>query len=196
MDIANADLMALEGITNAVNVMPVAGVSATDVQQELFELEAVASVQSVTAVTEAVRDAFDQMLGIIQVMVVAVLLLALLIAFNTAAINLDARSREHATMFAFGVRVRTAIRMAVTESFVIGVAATIIGIGGGLAMVWWMTERLLAETLPDFDLEVAIQPSTIALVVVMGVVAVTLAPLLTARRMRKMNLPGTLRYVE
>jgi putative ABC transport system permease protein len=196
MDIANADLMALAGITNAVNVMPVAGVSATDVQQELFELEAVASVQSVTAVTEAVRDAFDQMLGIIQVMVVAVLLLALLIAFNTAAINLDARSREHATMFAFGVRVRTAMRMAVTESFVIGVTATIIGIGGGLAMVWWMTERLLAETLPDFDLEVAIQPSTIAVVVVMGVIAVSLAPLLTARRMRKMNLPGTLRYVE
>lgn len=99
-------------------------------------------------------------------------------------------------MFAFGVRVRTAMWMAVTESFVIGVTATIIGIGGGLAMVWWMTERLLAETLPDFDLEVAIQPSTIAVVVVMGVVAVSLAPLLTARRMRKMNLPGTLRYVE
>jgi len=196
MDITNADLMALEGVTNSMNVLPVAGATVAAVQQELFELDAVASVQSVTAVTEAVRGAFDQVLGIIQVMVVAVLLLALLIAFNTAAINLDARSREHATMFAFGVRVRTATGMAVSESFVIGVVATIIGIGGGLAMVWWMTERLLAETLPDFDLEVAIQPSTIAVVVIMGVVAVSLAPLLTVRRMRKMNLPGTLRYVE
>ncbi len=93
-------------------------------QRELFDTDAVASVQSVTAVTEAVRNAFEQMLGIIQVMVVAVLLLALLIAFNTAAINLDARAREHATMFAFGVKVRTALRMAVTESLVIGIVAT------------------------------------------------------------------------
>jgi putative ABC transport system permease protein len=33
-------------------------------------------------------------------------------------------------------------------------------------------------------------------VVILGVVAVALAPLFTARRMRRMNLPGTLRLVE
>ena len=33
-------------------------------------------------------------------------------------------------------------------------------------------------------------------VVVMGVVVVTLAPVLTIRRMRGMDLPGTLRLVE
>ena len=32
------------------------------------------------------------------------LLLALLIAFNTASINADERAREEATMFAFGLR--------------------------------------------------------------------------------------------
>jgi len=196
MDIAHADLMSLAGIANAVNVLPGEGVSTADVQRELFQLDGVASVQSVTAVTEAVRDAFDQMLGIIQVMVVAVLLLALLIAFNTAAINLDSRAREHATMFAFGVRVRTAMRMAMTEALVVAIAATILGIGGGLAMVWWMTQRLLPETLPDFGLEVALRGSTLATVVAMGVLAVTLAPLLTLRRMRRMDLPGTLRLVE
>jgi putative ABC transport system permease protein len=63
-------------------------------------------------------------------------------------------------------------------------------------MVWWMTQRLLARTLPDFDLQIAIRPSTLITVVVMGVVAVTLAPLLTVRRMRRMDLPGTLRLVE
>lgn len=196
MHLVEADLFNLAGLTNAVNLLPVAGATTADVQQELFAQQAVASVQSVTAITEAVRDAFDQILGIIQVMVVAILLLALLIAFNTAAINLEARAREHATMFAFGVKVRKALRMAATESLVIGIAATTIGIGGGLLMVWWMTQRLLTETLPDFALPVLLRPETVAIVAIMGVLAVSLAPLLTVRRMRRMDLPGTLRLVE
>jgi putative ABC transport system permease protein len=196
MSISSASAMGLSGISNTVSILPTRAATTTEVQQELFAIGAVASVQAVTAVTDAVRDAFEQMLGIIQVMVVFVLLLALLIAFNAAAINLDARAREHATMFAFGVRLRTAMRLAMTESFIVAVVATIIGIAGGLAMVWWMTQRLLPETLPDFALQVAISPSTVVVVVVMGVLAVTLAPLLTLRRLRRMDLPGTLRFVE
>ena len=196
MDLGHAGLFNLEGIVNGLNVLPADGVDTAAVQQELFQLEEVASVQSVTAVTQAVRDAFSELLGIIQMMVGIVLLLALLIAFNTAAINLDARAREHATMFAFGVRVRTALRMAVTESLVIGVLATALGVAGGFAMVWWMTQVLLTETLPDFSLEAAISPTTLVAVVMMGIVAVMLAPLLTVRRMRRMDLPGTLRLVE
>ncbi len=196
MDLSQAELFNLVGIANGMNVLAAPGYSTADVQQALFELEQVSSVQSVTAVTDAVRDAFNQMLGIIQMMVTVVLLLALLIAFNTASINLEARAREHATMFAFGVKVRTALRMAVTESLVIGILATMVGVAGGFAMVWWMTQMLLAETLPDFALEAIIGSGTLVTVVIMGVVVVTLAPLLTVRRMRKMDLPGTLRLVE
>jgi len=192
----HAGLFNLEGITNSLNLLPAPGATLTEVQQELFALGSVASVQSVTAATEAVRDAFDQILGIVQVMVVAVLFLALLIAFNTAAINLEARARDHATMFAFGVKVRTALRMASVESFIIGTMATVLGFAGGLAMVWWMTQQLLAETLPDFALPVLLQPSTVLVVSVMGVLAVSAAPLLTLRRMRRMDLPGTLRLME
>ncbi len=196
VDSSHADLFNLAGITNVLSVLPASGAGTTDVQQELFALDWVSSAQSVTAVTQAVRDAFEQFLAIIQVMVVVVLLLALLIAFNTAAINLDARAREHATMFAFGVKVRRALRMAAVESLVIGVLGTVVGVAGGLAMVWWMTQRLLPETLPDFSLDVVLQETTVAAVAVMGVVAVTLAPLLTVRRMRRMDIPGTLRLVE
>ena len=196
MDVDHATLFNLEGIANTVNVLPAPGADVQDVQRELFAFESVASVQSVTAMTEALRDAFGQLLGIVQVMVMAVLLLALLIAFNAAAINLEARAREHATMFAFGVKVRTALWMAITESLVIGTLATIIGVAGGLGMVWWMTQRLFAETLPDFDLNVILEPTTLTIIGVMGVVAVAIAPLFTVRRMRRMNLPGSLRLVE
>ncbi|MCP3974818.1 MAG: ABC transporter permease [bacterium] len=196
MHLDHVAMFNLEGIANALNVLPAAGFTLTEVQEELFALDSVASVQSVTTATQAVRDAFEQTLAIIQVMVVAILFLALLIAFNTAAINLEARARDHATMFAFGVKVRTALRMAAVESFTIGTMATVLGLIGGLAMVWWMTQRLLAETLPDFALPVVLKPTTVIIVAVMGVLAVSLAPLLTVRRMRRMDLPGTLRLME
>jgi len=196
MHLDHAGMFNLEGITNSLNVLPAADATISDVQHELFDHGSVASVRSMTAQTEAVRDAFDQVLGIIQVMVGAILLLALLIAFNTAAINLEVRERDHATMFAFGVKVRTALRMAAVESFTIGIMATLLGLAGGLVMVWWMTQRLLTETLPDFALPVVLQPSTVAIVAVMGVLAVSIAPMLTVRRMRRMDLPGTLRLME
>ena len=196
MDLGHADVFNLSGVANAINLLPQAGFVTSDVQRELFKLDLVASVQSVTAVTEAVRDAFDPILGVVKVMVVVVLLLALLIAFNAAAINLDARAREHATMFAFGVKVRTALHIAVTESLVIGILATVLGVAGGLAMVWWMTQSLLAETLPEFGLNVVMGAGTVGVVAVMGVLVVAAAPLFTARRMRRMDVPGTLRLVE
>jgi putative ABC transport system permease protein len=196
LDAADAELFNLDGITNTVDVVPAAGATTLDVRRELFTIPGVASAQSVIAATDAVRDAFDQFLEIVQIMVAAVLVLMLMIAFNTAAINLDARAREHATMFAFGVKVRTALRMAVIENLVVGTLATAIGIAGGLGMVWWMTQRLLTETLPEFALNVGLRPGTVAAVVLLGIGAVAAAPLLTVRRMRRMDLPGTLRLVE
>ncbi len=196
MDLGQAGMLNMTGITNALNVLPETGSATAQVQQELFPLGAVTSVQSVTAVTDAVRDAFDQILGVLRVMIVAILFLALLIAFNTAAINLEARAREHATMFAFGVKVRKALRLASTESLVLGIAATLVGLAGGFAMVWWMTQRLLTETLPDFGLLVVVNPQTVAIVAAMGILVVAAAPLLTVRRMRRMDVPGTLRLVE
>lgn len=196
MDAGDAAIFNLDGITNGLNLLPAPGASDTDVQRDLFDLRYVASVTSVTRLTEAVRDAFAPLVGIIGVMVVAALLLALLIAFNSASINLESRAREHATMFAFGVRVRTALRMASVENLVVAIAATSLGTLGGLAMVWWITQRILTESLPDFGLAVVLAPETMVMVAVMGIGAVVSAPLLTVRRMMTMNLPGTLRLVE
>jgi putative ABC transport system permease protein len=196
MDHDAAGMMGLEGFTNLIQVDPAPGATEGAVQRELFSVDAVASVQSVTAATRSVSDFMDQFIGIIQFMALVVLMLAALIAFLTASISLDARVREHATMFAFGVRVRTALRMAMTESFLMGVVATALGMLGGLAVVWWMTSQLLARSVPDFGLEVTMRPETLVATIVMGVVAVAIAPLFTVRRMRRMDIPGTLRLVE
>ncbi len=45
-------------------------------------------------------------------------------------------------------------------------------------------------------MDVAVTAATFVTVIVLGVVAVAVAPLFTVRRMRRMDLPGTLRLVE
>ena len=45
-------------------------------------------------------------------------------------------------------------------------------------------------------LDVAISTGTLATAFVLGVIAVAAAPLLTIRRLRRMDIPGTLRVVE
>ena len=196
VDIGHASLMGLDGIVNQVQLTPGTGATTGDVQRELFTLDAVTSVQSATAATDAMQEQMGALVGIIGVMAIGVLVLALLIAFNTASINLDARSRDHATMFAYGIKVRTALRMAMTESLMIGIAASAVGLVGGVAMLYYMTGELIASTLPEFGMKVTLNGTTILAVVLLGVVAVALAPLLTARRMRRMDIPGTLRLME
>ncbi len=86
--------------------------------------------------------------------------------------------------------------MAVVESLVIGVAATLVGVVVGLGFVWFLASETMAETLPDFEMLVTLKPTTIAIVTLLGLVAVAVAPVFTVRRMRRMDLPGTLRLVE
>jgi putative ABC transport system permease protein len=196
LDVSHAGLLGLEGITNMVQVLPEPTMAAIDVQRELFAIPGVASVQDVSATTQGIRDQLGEFTSIIGVFVVPVVLLTMLIAFLTASINLDARSREHATMFAFGVRVRTALAMAVTESSIIGIVATVLGVIGGVGALEWMNRALLSSTLPDVGIGVTLEVATVITVVMLGIMAVAIAPLFTARRMRRMDLPGTLRLVE
>jgi putative ABC transport system permease protein len=196
MDIDHAGIMNLDGVVNGFSVLPEPGAGEDEVRRELFSLESVAAVRPAAEATEQVRDALGQVMQILQVISFFALLLAFLIAVNSAGIALDARKREHASMFAFGVPVRTALRMSITESFLVGLLATLLGIAGGFTVVWWMLTSLLGDTMPDLAAVLSVQPATIAVAAFLGIVTVALAPVFTVRRMRKMDLPGTLRLVE
>jgi putative ABC transport system permease protein len=123
-------------------------------------------------------------------------LLALLVAFNSASIATDERAREHATMLAFGVPVRRILGIEVVESVILGLAGTIVGILIGLGVVTWFMGSVMPQTMPDLAVGVSVAPVTYLSALVVGVVVVGLAPLLMARRLRRMDLPGTLRLVE
>lgn len=196
MDLDAARMMNLEGITNTVVVEPAEGQSTDTVKRALFGMPGVASVQLVSAYTDTIREELSSALGILTAVEGAVLLLALLIAFNTASINVDERAREEATMFAFGLRPRTVLRMGIVESLVIGVLGTAVGLGVGWLLLDWLVTGLLPQTFPDLGIVTAVSARTWLTAVLLGVVAVTLAPVFTTRKLRRMDIPSTLRVME
>lgn len=195
-DRSGAAAIGLAGMTNSLAVLPSTGVGSDEISRRLFGVPGVASVESVTATVDFVQDRLDQFIEVLQITVGFALALALLIAFNSSSISADERARENATMLAFGVPVRSAIGLAVGESLITGVLGTLLGIGGGLLVIGWVVNQTLPETLPDLGLVVSVSPGSILIAALVGVVAVALAPLLTAWRLRRLDIPSTLRTVE
>jgi putative ABC transport system permease protein len=183
-------------VANELSVAPEGGVSTDEISRRLFDLPGVASVEAATATSEFVRDRLDDFIGVLRLTVGFALALALLIAFNSTSISADERARENATMLAFGIPARSVIGLAVGESLITGMLGTLLGLGGGLLVIGWVVSQTLPDTLPDLGLVVSISGGSVLVAALVGVIAVALAPLLTARRVRRMDVPSTLRVVE
>jgi putative ABC transport system permease protein len=196
LDAGQAPALGLAGLANAITVDPAPGSGVDDVQRALFSQPGVSSVEPVASLGDQFRETLDAITGVLRMVELFALALALLIALNSASIALEERAREQATMFAFGVRVRTVLRMLTTESVITGLLGSLAGIGGGLLAVSWLVHTLTTDTLPDLGVPVVITPVSVATTLVLGVIAVGIAPTLTARRLLRMDVPATLRVLE
>ncbi|MFZ4515784.1 MAG: FtsX-like permease family protein [Acidimicrobiia bacterium] len=192
----DAALLNMSGLVNTATITPPQDVPTEATTRALFETPGVASVQPIRSITASIRNEINRSIGFLNILRGAVLLLALLIAFNTASINTDERARDHATMFAFGLRLRTLLSMNVIESIMLGILGTAIGILAGWALLGWMIDRIVGDVVPDIAIDPALSRSLIITAFGLGVLAVGLAPLLTIRRLRRMDIPSTLRVVE
>ncbi len=196
VDSASIDLFGVEGITNFMQVRPASGATEDDVKRALFGREGVASVQPVAAMRRLVEDRLEQYVGVLRLLQGIVLGLTLLIAFNSASISVDERAREQATMFAFGLPVRRVLGIVTIESVITGVLGTAVGIGLGYLVLDWMMTSLLAETVPEIGVRAIITGGTLVTITVLATATVALAPLFTLRRLRRMDVPSTLRVLE
>lgn len=195
MDADAAALFGLAGFANGLMVAPAPGADVDDLRRALFATEGVASAQPARAIVDTFRDVLGQVIDILRIVEGAVLVLALLIAFNSASISTDERARENATMFAFGVPVWRVVGIAIVESLVIGVVATILGLSFGWLIIQWMVTFLLPDTIPDLEILVTISPVTMGIAGALGIVAVGAAPLLTWRRLARQDIPATLKVM-
>ena len=196
LDLQQANLLGLDGQVNMVWLNPASGASWAQVTRALFNQAGIASVQPVTAMAESFEEVSELFFSSIYLVGLVVMLLAFLIAFNSTSINVDERAREIATMFAFGLPVRTVTRMCMLENLIIGVLGTLTGFGLGYAvMVWMMTQRMAAQ-MRELSFSTAISPATLAWTVGIGIGVVVLTPLLSMRKMLRMDIPSTLRVME
>ena len=196
VDCSHCEALGVGGVANYVHANPAAGESVDALKARLFGLPGVASAQKATASSDVVKEQFAQYTGLLNFILLIVLALALLIAYNTANINMDERRREHATMFAYGLPPRTVLGMAMLESAALGLIATLIGLIAGYGLLQWVVSSLMHNTFPELGVEIVFDPLTVVLALALGVAAVAIAPVLTVRRLRKMDVPSTLRVME
>ena len=184
----------LAGAANTVELRPRGSQEA--LTRDLFGRKGIAFVESGSAVQDAVRTYLDDFLAILRITQLVTLLLAILIAVNTTSIATEERRREHATMLAFGVPPTRTLRLAIVESALIGALGTIVGLGLGLAVLGWIINVVSRDTYPELGMPVMLSPTSVAVAAALGIVVVALAPLLSWRRLTRMDVPATLRVVE
>ena len=190
-----AAAMSVSGLVNRISLAPATGYTAADVKRALLAMPAVTAVQA-AAMTDAVDQTMLQFTDVLVITVAIAMIMALLIAYNAAAINAEERTRETATMFASGITSGIVIAENVLEAFLVGVLATILGVAAGYAILRWIIDVSMRSTMPDLGILVSISASTYVLAALAGIVSVSAAPLLTLRRLRHTDVPSALRVVE
>ncbi len=195
-DIRHAGLSGLAGYTNVISGAPAQGETVSTVKRALFGVPSVGAVRGLAETSQATQDVFEQFTGIFVVIQAFVLGLALLIAFNTANINADERARDHATMFAFGVPVRRVLGVLIMEGLLLGLLATVLGVVLGYGLLLWILRVILPRSAPDLWVPLAMDVPTLAVTLAAGVAVIGLAPVLTIRKLRRMDVPSTLRVLE
>ena len=196
IDVRQAELLGLTGITNGITAVPQDGFSLVDVKRELFEVPGIATVEGFSEGFKAIRDLFEQFSAIFLVIAIVILGLALLIAFNTANISVEERARDHATMFAFGVSVGKVVLNLAIEGLILGVFSTAIGIVLGYVLLVWIIVALVPNGYPDLGIIFAVNVAQISLLLAIAVAVVALAPVLSVRKLQRMDVPSTLRVLE
>jgi putative ABC transport system permease protein len=166
------------------------------VQREVAAIPGVASALSTASSSTTMRAMLGVISRLFLVLQAVIAVLAFLVAFNTSNIDADERAREHATMFAFGIPIRRVVGIGVVQSLVLGVVGVGLGLGFGAAVLRWMLNTVFPVAVPDLTVLQSIAPSSFLVTVGVGVAAAAAAPVLNARRLRTMNIPDTLRFVE
>jgi putative ABC transport system permease protein len=196
MDLKYAPVMNLDGLVNSVQVGPAAGADVKELHRTLSQIEGVSTVRKVSVTMITIDEFLDQYIGIFLVLQLVVLVIAFLIAFNTTRSNIEERRRELATMFAFGTRVRTVIRMAVVENLITGLLGTALGLGLGWSLLNTSLKGFFESDAPELGAIFTLSASTLGWAVLIGVIVVAVTPGLLTRRLLKMDIPSTLRVIE
>ncbi len=195
-DISNNHIFNFTGLINSVMILPKAGVTETSIQKNFFTLPGYNGVQSIIALRKVYEELIEIFKSIFNVLQYVVMILALLLVYNTTLVNIDERTRELATMAAFGTPIRTTTWILMLESMIIGILGTLSGFLFLAPLVLDVLEARVDEAMNEVWITAFLYPESITVIILIGVVLVTLTPLLSIHKLMKMDLPSALRVVE
>ena len=197
MDLSQTSTWGFGGLANIVTGVPADGSSLNDVKRSLFGSgKGVSLVQGLGETFQSLEDSLQQSQGVFFITRIFVIFLVMLIAFNTANISVDERSRDHATMFAYGIPVRRVIANLSVEGLLLGVVAVVLGGLFGYAILLWMALFQMPAAIPDIGMIVSVSWWEMAVSFVLALAAIALAPVFPGRKLKKMFIPGQLRVME
>lgn len=197
MDLSQTSTWGFGGLANIVTGVPADGSSLNDVKRSLFGSgKGVSLVQGLGETFQSLEDSLEQSQGVFFITRIFVIFLVMLIAFNTANISVDERSRDHATMFAYGIPVRRVIANLSVEGLLLGVVAMVLGGLFGYAILLWMALFQMPAAIPDIGMIVSVSWWEMALSFVLALAAIALAPVFPGRKLKNMFIPGQLRVME
>lgn len=193
---ANSPIFNMTGLTNSLMVLPKAGVTELNLKESFFTLPGYSSVQSVTQIVKVYEELIEVFRSIFKVLQYVVIVLAVLLVYNTTSVNMEERTRELATMGAFGTPIRITSRILMLEAFMAGVLGSVTGYFLLSPFIVTVLENKVTEAMDEIGLTATLTLTSLGVLIVIGVILVTIIPLLSVRKLMRMDLPSALRVSE
>ncbi len=185
------EIQRLDGTEGLIQYIDIASDVETDVLIDRLEAVLPADVEAVTG-DVVVDEAKEDLTGIVDIFGNVLLAFALVAVFvstfiigNTFNIILGQRVRQLALLRALGASSGQVRFSSIFESIVVGVIASVLGLGGGVLLALGLRSLMssLGMTLPGMD--IIISPRTIIIALIVGIGVTLLASLAPARRAAK-----------
>ncbi len=181
------DLVGVPGWVGVVNVRVAEGADVAEVQQALRAVagDSVSVVSSEALLSEAqaaIQDELNTFVGLLLGFAAVTLFVSAFLIWNTFTVVVAQRTRELALLRAVGATRRQVAGSVLGEGLVVGVAASVVGLGAGVLLAIGLRNLIgaLGVELPAGELVVA--PRTVLLGLGVGIVVTLVSVLGPARR--------------
>lgn len=86
--------------------------------------------------------------------------------------------------------------LSTVESVLVGGLGVLAGVAAGYGLLIWLTATTVGQVMPEIGVTATLSSWTVITALVLGIGAVALAPAFTTRKLRRMDIPSTLRVIE